>query len=393
MHDAAPPDPASSTPPRPGPVLAGLVAGVLLVHALLLAGLPVGAGPGDEGGTRVLSARQIRLPPAPAPVPAAVPAPPAPSVRPAPTARAPVPPIPPIQPITSILTPPAAAPEPGPAAPPAPAPTEVAEAPPVPPPPMEAASAATAPPEPSAEAPVARAEATAEAAAPAPAPDPAAGGGAAPPVYATRLPPAAELSYELRRGMLSGQGELSWRPAADGYELQIEGIAFGLPLLGWLSRGGYDVAGLAPQRFVDRRRGRDVRAANFQRDKGLITWSGVTHEAALAPGAQDRLSWIVQLAAVVQAASQRYVAGERVTMQVAGARGDADLWTFVVQGREPVDVVGARIADTLALRREPRKPYDTLVEVWLDPARHHLPARLKLSTAGGGDSLEFLLRP
>jgi hypothetical protein len=31
--------------------------------------------------------------------------------------------------------------------------------------------------------------------------------------------------------------------------------------------------------------------------------------------------------------------------------------------------------------------------VWLDPARHHLPVRLKLSTAGGGDSLEFLLKP
>lgn len=375
MPEAARSDRPLSLPPRPGPVLAGLVAGVLLAHALLLAGLPAGVGPDDEGGTRVLSARQIRLPPAPvvAPAPAA---PPAPAV---PTARAPAPPMPP------------------PAAPaPAPVSTEppigVAEAQPLPPPPIEAASAPAAlPSEPVVETPLLRAEAPAEV--PAPAAAPAAGGGATPPVYATRLPPAAQLSYELRRGMLTGQGELSWRPAADGYELQIEGIAFGLPLLGWLSRGGYDVAGLAPQRFVDRRRGRDVRAANFQRDKGLITWSGVTHEAALAPGAQDRLSWIVQLAAVVQADPQRFVAGERVTMQVAGARGDADLWTFVVQGREPVDGVGARIADTLLLRREPRKPFDTLVEVWLDPARHHLPARLKLSTAGAGDSLEFLLRP
>ena len=170
-----------------------------------------------------------------------------------------------------------------------------------------------------------------------------------------------QLNYELRRGMLTGQGELSWRPGAEGYEMQIEGIAFGLPLLGWLSRGGYDVAGLAPQRFVDRRRGRDVRAANFQRDKGLITWSGVTHEAALAAGAQDRLSWIAQLAAVVQAEPQRFVAGERVTMQVAGARGDADLWTFVVQGREPVDVGRAAASPTrcccAASRASPTTPW------------------------------------
>jgi Protein of unknown function (DUF3108) len=243
-------------------------------------------------------------------------------------------------------------------------------------------------------APVAAAEAAAEAAAAAPqAGAEAAGGGEAPPVYATRLPPAAALSYELRRGMLTGQGELSWRPGADGYEMQIQGVAFGMPLLGWVSRGGYDAAGLAPLRFVDQRRGRDLRAANFQRDKGLISWSGVGTETPLAAGAQDRLSWMVQLAGVLQADPQRYAVGDRVQMQVAGARGDVDIWTFVVQAREAVDVVGARVPDTLQLQREPRKPFDTQVQVWLDPQRHHLPVRLKLSTAGGADSLEFLLKP
>jgi len=78
---------------------------------------------------------------------------------------------------------------------------------------------------------------------------------------------------------------------------------------------------------------------------------------------------------------------------VAGARGDADVWSFAVVGNQGVDVVGIRIESTLALRREPRKPYDTQVEVWLDPARHHLPVRLKLSTAGGDDALEFVLKP
>jgi hypothetical protein len=218
-------------------------------------------------------------------------------------------------------------------------------------------------------------------------------GGSAPPLYATRLPPAAQLSYELRRGLLSGQGELLWRPGADSYELQIEGIAFGLPLLGWVSRGGFDAAGLAPQRFVDRRRGRDVRAANFQRDKGLITWSGVAAEAALAGGAQDRLSWLILLAGILAADPARQELGSQVVMQVAGARGDVDLWIFTVLRREAVEVVGGQVPDTLLLRREPRKPFDTAVEVWLDPARQHLPARLKLSTAGGGDSLEFLLKP
>jgi Protein of unknown function (DUF3108) len=374
MH--AHPLPAAA-PQRPWPALAGLVAGVLVAHVLLLAGLPAGVGPGDEGGNRVLSARQIALPvPPPVPTQPTAVAPPAatpvPSPKPTRPAAAAVPaavPDVPVQPDTPSVV---ERVEP---------PAEVASA------PVTAAVEATTEPVPA----TAAAPATAPAAEPAAAP--AAGGGDAPPVYPTRLPPAAQMSYELRRGLLTGQGELLWRPGADGYELQIEGIAFGLPLLGWVSRGGFDAAGLAPQRFVDRRRGRDVRAASFQRDKGLITWSSVIGEAALAAGAQDRLSWMVQLAGIVAADPARQVPGARVVVQVAGARGDVDLWTFTVMLREAVDVVGTRVPDTLLLRREPRKPFDTLVEVWLDPARNHLPARLKLSTAGGGDSLEFLLKP
>lgn len=364
----------STRPSRPWPALAGLVVGVLVAHAVLLAGLPTGVGPGDEGGTRVLSARQILLPAPPPPPEPVMPRAVGPAVPPptpaavAPRVQADAVPPPPAgasAPLTSETPVPAVIdPAPDVVAPPAELVTEAAGEPPTSerPPPVSAAA-------------------------------PTATGGDGPPVYATQLPPAAHLSYELRRGLLSGQGEMIWRPGADGYELQIEGIAFGMPLLGWVSRGGFDAAGLAPLRFVDRRRGRDVRAANFQRDKGLITWSAVAAEAALAAGAQDRLSWMVQLAGVMAADPARHEPGAQVVMQVAGARGDVDLWTFTVLRRESVDVVGTRVPDTLLLRREPRKPFDTQVEVWLDPARHHLPARLKLSIAGGGDSLEFLLKP
>lgn len=221
----------------------------------------------------------------------------------------------------------------------------------------------------------------------------AAGTDVRPPTYATRRPAAAQLSYELRRGMVSGDGALSWRPDAATYELRIEGSVLGIQVLAQTSQGGFDAAGLAPQRFVDSRRGRSARAANFQRDKRLITYSGSAQEYPLLPGAQDRLSWMLQLAAIVEADPGRYQAGERVVMQVSGSRGDADIWTLAVVGREAVDVVGARIERALALRREPRKPYDTRVEVWLDPARQHLPVRLKLSSAAGNDGLELLLKP
>ena len=48
---------------------------------------------------------------------------------------------------------------------------------------------------------------------------------------------------------------------------------------------------------------------------------------------------------------------------------------------------------TLKLVREPRKPYDTRAEVWLDPARRHLPQRVQQTPTGGGAALELVYEP
>ena len=169
------------------------------------------------------------------------------------------------------------------------------------------------------------------------------------------------------------------------YELHLEGRVAGLTLLDWVSQGQLDAAGVAPDRFAVRRRGRDRQAANFQREAAKITFSGPTIELPLLPGAQDRLSWMIQLPAIVAAAPERFVAGTSVVLFVAGARGDADVWTFAVQGLESV-------GPTLALKlvREPRRPYDTRAEVWLDPADHYLPLRAVQTPSGGGAALELM---
>jgi len=206
------------------------------------------------------------------------------------------------------------------------------------------------------------------------------------PVYATRLPPAGLWRYRLQRGLAVGEADLRWQLLADaGYELQLEGRVAGVTLLDWVSQGRIDAAGMAPERFAVRRRGRDRQAANFQRDAGKITFSGPTHELPLLPGAQDRLSWLLQLPAIVAAAPERFASGAAIVLFVPGARGDGDAWTFVVQGLE---TLGDRPA--LKLVREPRKLYDTRAEVWLDPAEHYLPLRALQTPSGGGAPLELL---
>ncbi|WP_028997372.1 DUF3108 domain-containing protein [Azohydromonas australica] len=210
------------------------------------------------------------------------------------------------------------------------------------------------------------------------------------PVYATALPPPLLRRYRLERGLLWGTGELRWRPGAGQYEASLTGEVAGINVLDWRSTGALDGAGIAPERYLVRRRGREAQAANFQREDGKITYSGPTTEFPLPAGAQDRLSVLLQIPAIVAADPQRFGAGERIQLFVTGARGDADAWTFVVEGEQTVAGPAGEVR-SLKLSRQPRKKYDTRVEIWLDPARHHLPVRARLSAAGGGDALEMVL--
>lgn len=203
--------------------------------------------------------------------------------------------------------------------------------------------------------------------------------------------PPTRLSYDMRRGAVSGAAELVWQHSNGQYTLDLATRVLGAEVLGLSSRGGFDTAGLAPRRFTDRRRGRDRLAANLDPATGRITYSGPAVLQPLHPGTQDRLSWMVQLPAIVEADPARWRPGTRVEIFVTGARGDADTWTFIVQGRETLSLPAGRVDGALRLTRDPRKPYDTQVEVWLDPARQHLPVRARMTVLPGGETLDLRL--
>lgn len=214
--------------------------------------------------------------------------------------------------------------------------------------------------------------------------------GPAPPIYATRIPPAARVLYRMSRSGIVGTGELDWRPQGmRSYVLTLEGR---LPIFGALivqtSRGGFDAAGLAPERFTDKRLRRGEQAANFQRQAGKITFSGPSTELPLLAGVQDRLSVMLQLAAIAGAWRQPHRVGERFEVAVVGARGDSHLWSLRYEGRDAVATPEGSVS-ALRFVRVPEGPYDTLAEFWLDAARSYLPVRVRL-TDGKGDALELL---
>jgi len=378
--------------------LAGLALGAALLHAALLGTLEV-VLPGRDGRAAAVMAVALLPPPAPVPVPVPVPMPVAERPAPAPPRVEATPARPSAK---SVVTPDAAEPahRSGSAPEVAPetieAPAAAASAP--------AVAAADANPEPQAAPPAPRAAGSApeaEAAAAAPAEVPtllAAAGrdaGSAPadptPVYRTRFPPAMTLHYDLARGALGGRGELVWQPGPEGYMLRLTGSVAGLDVLTQTSQGGFDAAGLAPRRFTDQRLRRAAQAANFQREVGRIGFSGPSTEVALLPGTQDRLSWMIQLAAVLAADPRLAGPGGRVLLPVVGARGDFGVWAFAWVDAPGLATRSGEVA-TAHFVREPRGPQDTRVEVWLDPARDHLPVRATLRNAGDGDALELQLR-
>ena len=211
------------------------------------------------------------------------------------------------------------------------------------------------------------------------------------PVYKTRIPPVTTIEYEIRRGGLSGTGELSWRPVNGHYEARLEASIAGFTLLTQISQGGFDTAGLAPTRFTDQRARKAARAANFQREAGKITFSGPRDEYALAAGSQDRLSWMIQLPAVLAGEPRRAATGGEVVLYIAGARGDVDIWDLHSSGAETIDTPSGAL-QTVKFTRTPRTARDTLAEVWLDPKRHYLPVRARLTQGESDGALDLVLR-
>jgi hypothetical protein len=201
------------------------------------------------------------------------------------------------------------------------------------------------------------------------------------PVY----PPATRLLYEGKgeeKGFLkyTAGGELVWAPDGTQYNAKLE-ITFLLARLRtWTSKGELSEYGLQPTRFGDKPRGAEL-ATHFQRDKGIISFSANNPDVPLQPGAQDKLSALLQLSAIVAGAPARYGAGSSISFQAADAHR-AEMWDFKVSGSESLELPGGTLSG-IKLTKEPTVEFDQRIEVWLAPDIHYLPVRLRITESNG----------
>jgi hypothetical protein len=178
----------------------------------------------------------------------------------------------------------------------------------------------------------------------------------------------------------AASGELLWAPDGSGYNAHLEISAWGFRVRTWTSKGDLAEGGLQPLRFGDKPRGAEL-ATHFQRDKGIISFSANNPDVPLQTGAQDKLSALLQLSAIVAGEPERYTSGTSIAFQAADAHR-AELWNFRVGSVESLDLPGGTLT-ALKLSKEPTQEFDQRIEVWLAPELHYLPVRLRITEANG----------
>lgn len=353
----------SLTKPYWWPLLAVATA-VLAAHLAVLQRLPAMLQVQAPLVVQTLSTRSIDAPPPAAPSPA--PAPAAPKPAPKKPVRKPAPPPPEETPTTTVAVaePVEAVPvEPVPPEPepPASAPVEV-------PPPEPPASAVSAP-------------------APAPATP------AVPLTHATQFafPEPVRLLYALsgesKKLRYNARGELLWKQDGQRYEARLEASLLFFGARTFTSTGSITPEGLAPQRYSDKRR-TEV-AVHFDQTNRRATFSANTPDVVLQTAAQDQLSVFLQIGGILAAEPAQYPSGATLAIQTIGPK-DADIWIFTVEERAKINLPSGEI-DTQKLTRNPRKPFDQKVELWLAPGMGYLPVRLKVTNANG-DYIDQQLR-
>lgn len=196
----------------------------------------------------------------------------------------------------------------------------------------------------------------------------------------TALPASVKLVYQVdsNKFPFRMRAELLWQLQAASYQARLSFSAFGLTRM-QTSQGKVDAYGLAPDRFINTFRSEE--SAHFNRNQGVVRFSANTPEAVLQPGAQDRLSVTLQLAALVASTPQRFTPGTTLRVQTVSHR-DADVWQFKFGGMENLDLPGGTLQG-LRLERLPRQAEDQQLEIWLAPGLDYMPVRIRLTETNG----------
>jgi hypothetical protein len=212
--------------------------------------------------------------------------------------------------------------------------------------------------------------------------------------YKVDMPPSADITLDVARTdangtKWSGDALLSWRVTPSRYRVQVEAgirVMFAhVNLLTLVSEGTVGDEGFVPTLMTEKRRGRAMTATHFNRQDGTLTFSASTAKYPLVPGAQDKASVPLQLAAIARGDSKQLSGNIDI---LVGEDRDASVFTFTVAGQEQIDTRLGRINAWHLVR--PPKPgsYNSRLELWLAPAYGWYPVQIRNVEASGAVTVQ-----
>jgi len=206
---------------------------------------------------------------------------------------------------------------------------------------------------------------------------------------AVSVPGSSSMTYTLKASAkgfkINVDSHFDWMREGDAYRLVNSG-RFTLFSFNFESSGVITPDGLQPARYQETRNKR-VKAVTFDPEGKKITFSGGESEP-LQAGTQDRMSVLVQLAAMGRKNPDVFASGKVVPFRVAGS-SRTGMWRFRVAGTDTLDTpLGA--VKAVHLVRERDEDDGQKVEVWLSADYDWMPVRV-LSNESDGDYLDQVL--
>lgn len=214
------------------------------------------------------------------------------------------------------------------------------------------------------------------------------------PVYKVSPPPSADLTLQVARTdadgtRWSGEAAIGWQRAAGRYSMKVEiGISVLITrvnLVVLTSEGALGDAGLMPVTMTEKRKGRALTATHFNTADGTITFSASQASYPLQPGAQDKATIPLQLAAIARG-DPAQLKGE-IAIQVAEDK-DASVYRFVVVGLEEIDTRLGRMQAWHLSRPPVPGSYSSRLDVWLAPGHDWYPVQISNLEASGATTTQ-----
>ena len=209
--------------------------------------------------------------------------------------------------------------------------------------------------------------------------------------YVVRAPESVRIEMALVRTKPDasenhGVGSIIWTVKEGRYSMSIDAgldlLITSFNLYKMTSEGRLDKFGITPETSTEARRTRASTATHFNHDDKTISFSSSSKIVAMDDGAQDKASFLMQLASIGYADEKQFFAGKEIELQVAEEK-DAALFHFLVIGKEEIETKLGKMPTWHILRAPKPGSYNSQLDIWLAPQLGWYPVQIRNTERNG----------